>query len=213
MGSAAERTESSRPSSGRTISPGHPSGEWDQATEDAMKKYQADHGWQPGLRPTPGASSRSASAPTTATPFRWSQGERAHSARHSRRQNPGLHPHHPKLSGRPYRPPLFLQVVRSRTLGSGCFPVPPFGGPEIVWIFRSRTVCPGVCLSEFGKLMLRNLKSIFAMPGPERKARIRRALRNRSQSYTAKTVYSTVGFAAESSAFALHARISPRLAL
>ncbi|MGH9585494.1 MAG: peptidoglycan-binding domain-containing protein [Acidobacteriaceae bacterium] len=25
---------------------GTPSGEWDDATEDAMKKYQADHGWQ-----------------------------------------------------------------------------------------------------------------------------------------------------------------------
>lgn len=25
---------------------GSPSGEWDNATEDAMKKYQADHGWQ-----------------------------------------------------------------------------------------------------------------------------------------------------------------------
>lgn len=25
---------------------GTPSGEWDNATEDAMKKYQADHGWQ-----------------------------------------------------------------------------------------------------------------------------------------------------------------------
>jgi hypothetical protein len=25
---------------------GAPSGEWDQKTEDAMKKYQADHGWQ-----------------------------------------------------------------------------------------------------------------------------------------------------------------------
>ena len=25
---------------------GAPSGDWDSATEDAMKKYQADHGWQ-----------------------------------------------------------------------------------------------------------------------------------------------------------------------
>lgn len=30
---------------------GSPSGEWDQATEDAMKKYQADHGWQTKLTP------------------------------------------------------------------------------------------------------------------------------------------------------------------
>lgn len=30
---------------------GAPSGEWDQATEDAMKKYQADHGWQTKLTP------------------------------------------------------------------------------------------------------------------------------------------------------------------
>jgi peptidoglycan hydrolase-like protein with peptidoglycan-binding domain len=30
---------------------GAPSGEWDQATEDAMKKYQADHGWQTRLTP------------------------------------------------------------------------------------------------------------------------------------------------------------------
>ena len=30
---------------------GSPSGEWDQATEDAMKKYQSDHGWQTRLTP------------------------------------------------------------------------------------------------------------------------------------------------------------------
>jgi hypothetical protein len=30
---------------------GTPSGEWDSATEDAMKKYQADHGWQTKLTP------------------------------------------------------------------------------------------------------------------------------------------------------------------
>lgn len=30
---------------------GAPSGEWDSATEDAMKKYQADHGWQTKLTP------------------------------------------------------------------------------------------------------------------------------------------------------------------
>lgn len=30
---------------------GSPSGEWDSATEDAMKKYQADHGWQTKLTP------------------------------------------------------------------------------------------------------------------------------------------------------------------
>jgi peptidoglycan hydrolase-like protein with peptidoglycan-binding domain len=30
---------------------GTPSGEWDQKTEDAMKKYQADHGWQTRLTP------------------------------------------------------------------------------------------------------------------------------------------------------------------
>ena len=30
---------------------GTPSGEWDSATEDAMKKYQADHGWQTRLTP------------------------------------------------------------------------------------------------------------------------------------------------------------------
>lgn len=30
---------------------GAPSGDWDSATEDAMKKYQADHGWQTRLTP------------------------------------------------------------------------------------------------------------------------------------------------------------------
>ncbi|MFZ0663223.1 MAG: peptidoglycan-binding domain-containing protein [Acidobacteriaceae bacterium] len=30
---------------------GAPSGEWDSATEDAMKKYQADHGWQTKTTP------------------------------------------------------------------------------------------------------------------------------------------------------------------
>ena len=30
---------------------GAPSGEWDNATEDAMKKYQADHGWQTAHTP------------------------------------------------------------------------------------------------------------------------------------------------------------------
>jgi peptidoglycan hydrolase-like protein with peptidoglycan-binding domain len=30
---------------------GTPSGEWDGETEDAMKKYQADHGWQTKLTP------------------------------------------------------------------------------------------------------------------------------------------------------------------
>lgn len=30
---------------------GAPSGEWDSATEDAMKKYQADHGWQTAHTP------------------------------------------------------------------------------------------------------------------------------------------------------------------
>jgi hypothetical protein len=30
---------------------GAPSGQWDQATEDAMRKYQADHGWQTKLTP------------------------------------------------------------------------------------------------------------------------------------------------------------------
>lgn len=30
---------------------GTPTGEWDTATEDAMKKYQADHGWQTKLTP------------------------------------------------------------------------------------------------------------------------------------------------------------------
>jgi hypothetical protein len=30
---------------------GTPSGEWDEATESAMQKYQADHGWQTKLTP------------------------------------------------------------------------------------------------------------------------------------------------------------------
>lgn len=30
---------------------GAPTGEWDSATEDAMKKYQADHGWQTAHTP------------------------------------------------------------------------------------------------------------------------------------------------------------------
>ena len=30
---------------------GAPSGEWDTATEQAMQKYQADHGWQTKLTP------------------------------------------------------------------------------------------------------------------------------------------------------------------
>lgn len=30
---------------------GTPSGDWDNATEDAMKKFQADHGWQTKMTP------------------------------------------------------------------------------------------------------------------------------------------------------------------
>ena len=46
---------------------GTPSGEWDQKTEDAMKKYQADHGWQTKLTPDSRALIALGLGPSTAS--------------------------------------------------------------------------------------------------------------------------------------------------
>jgi peptidoglycan hydrolase-like protein with peptidoglycan-binding domain len=46
---------------------GSPSGQWDAATEAAMQKYQADHGWQTKLTPDSRALIALGLGPTTAS--------------------------------------------------------------------------------------------------------------------------------------------------
>ena len=46
---------------------GEPSGKWDSETEDAMQKYQADHGWQTKLTPDSRALISLGLGPSTAS--------------------------------------------------------------------------------------------------------------------------------------------------